>query len=1207
MTLNPPKLTSNLSEKSKNEESLTHLNFRPLTPQTIEGTSVELYLNAITYAINRKDIKNIALTGSYGSGKSSILKTYEERNPENRYLNISLASFNKRDSEEENSPSHNNNDHENLERLLELSILQQIFYHVDYNAIPDSRFKRIRSLSNMDLSVFAASALIWLVSSCYLFFPNILNFSTLKRVNAEMLTLLFGIIFFLGFARVLMHLRRVYNNSKLNKLNIQSGEVELDKDIDQSILNKHLDELIYFFEVNDFDIVIIEDLDRFKNTEIFSKLRELNLLINNSQQVSRSVRFIYAIKDDMFTDDSRTKFFDFVIPVIPVVDPTNASDILKNSFDMMGNTLCPSEDFLKDVASFITDMRFLNNVFNEFLVYREMLSPTLLPNNLFSIILYKNFYPEDFIELQKGRGKLYSIIHSRSSIIRDIEKDIDLKIEEIKKRIDTLDSELLEDENELRAVYISAIQREQPRSAGIVLKNLSYSFGDFYDPEKFEKLMEVSEINYRVLNQDIATNYSHLSTVHGKPFTVIEKKVNSKLSYVERLEIIRNESPLTKLRDEQKKLNLKKKEIRNWELKKLLSHSSSFLKREPHKDKLVVYFLTTGFIDENYSSYISKFYPGNLSFSDNEYYQSILAGLKKDFSYPLERKLNTLSKIAPRFFQTPLVFNVDLIDCLLENKEDFSTRLNFIINQFQAEDETALDFLDCYLSSGSQPLELLRLLYSEWKNLWNYIEIESNFEDNRIEDYVRLLLNAVDPSDLSRDNSGFVDYIEFKKDFLSVVREVPKTRISLFLKTVSLAFHHLQMPEEDDLKTLELIVQLRRYKLNEHNLGTILKALSPHELLNPDFANFRYSSITKSNLPDLKEHVENELPSFVETVLLKLETIIEEQKGITSLLNNEDLEKTIREEIIKKLGVKLVDISQIKSLYFQGLLLIHSKAEPTWANVINHYEANDRKISSALVPFLNNKENFQSLAQSNVPQSKLILSLSSSFIQEDTLELESYTSLVTALFKNPYSNENLESLSLEKITWLIEKKKLALTQSNIAGLRINYPGYQLKLIEENQSEFTRQYSKFELNKDELIGLLSLPKANDSLKFKIISENTEILKSLDSRLLTDVIWLLNTKTTINLNPDQIKEIVVKSGTLDESIKLINKYSHQLKAADIREIISVLPGKVTRILEKGRWLLFDSTPSLVAFSLLLEEREIATCSKLNGKIRITGKGK
>lgn len=87
---------------------------------------------------------------------------------------------------------------------------------------------------------------------------------------------------------------------------MKDGEIEVVED--NSIFNKHLDEVLYFFQVTDYNVVIIEDLDRFGTSDIFLKLRELNQLINESKIVNRHITFVYAIKDDVFRDEERTKF-----------------------------------------------------------------------------------------------------------------------------------------------------------------------------------------------------------------------------------------------------------------------------------------------------------------------------------------------------------------------------------------------------------------------------------------------------------------------------------------------------------------------------------------------------------------------------------------------------------------------------------------------------------------------------------------------------------------------------------------------------------------------------------------------------------------------------------------------------------------------------------------------------------------------------------
>ena len=59
-----------------------------------------------------------------------------------------------------------------------------------------------------------------------------------------------------------------------------------------------------------YDVVFFEDLDRLNNAEIFVKLRELNILLNNDEAIKKPVKFVYAVRDDIFSDKDRTKFFE---------------------------------------------------------------------------------------------------------------------------------------------------------------------------------------------------------------------------------------------------------------------------------------------------------------------------------------------------------------------------------------------------------------------------------------------------------------------------------------------------------------------------------------------------------------------------------------------------------------------------------------------------------------------------------------------------------------------------------------------------------------------------------------------------------------------------------------------------------------------------------------------------------------------------------
>ena len=394
-------------------------------------------LNDVLSIAGKEHIRNIALTGPFGSGKSSVLITLmEDFANEHKFLPISLATLQaneeqiasdeKQDTSAELTDGEKEKRIENLNRKIEYSILQQIIYREKTRTVPNSRFRKIVHLSNRELIIYPLYCVLTLVCFLILFEPNFARVDSIYDFFSWGST--WNTIFDLAASAWLLfalyviarYVFKSYSNSKLNKLNLKEGEIEIIED--NSIFNKHLDEILYFFQVTEYNVVIIEDLDRFGTPNIFLKLRELNQLINESKIVGRHITFVYAIKDDIFKDEERTKFFDFITTVIPVINPSNSKDKLKSALEAKGcgNDGISDED-LSEMAFFIQDMRILTNIVNEYKQYRDKLCEAsdfqLNKTKLLGMIVYKNYYPQDFALLHRREGKIYKCISSKSNFI----------------------------------------------------------------------------------------------------------------------------------------------------------------------------------------------------------------------------------------------------------------------------------------------------------------------------------------------------------------------------------------------------------------------------------------------------------------------------------------------------------------------------------------------------------------------------------------------------------------------------------------------------------------------------------------------------------------------------------------------------------------------------------------------------------------------
>lgn len=430
--------------------------------------TVKELAEVLDHAIKNKDIRNIALTGPFGSGKSSIIQTLMKEHDEFHYLPISLATLQADEEEkEENDKKKDVEDDkekwtESLNRKVEYSILQQIIYKEKSEKVPNSRFRRIVHIENNKLIHYSIGCVCFLVAFLIVFEPNFVRVNTIcNLLNLGKFNIFFDLLssiyLLYVFFRFCKYFIKSYANSKLNKLNLKDGDIEIKEE--NSIFNKHLDEILYFFQVTDYNVVVIEDLDRFETEKIFLKLRELNQLVNESEIVNRHIIFLYAIKDDVFENEARTKFFDYITTVIPVINPSNSKAKLKEALISrgFGDNEIPDED-LSEIAFFIRDMRLLTNIANEYYQYRNKLCEhgknNLSCTKLLAMIVYKNYYPKDFAMLHRREGKVYKCINAKSKFVAEALKVLEQNEKELEETKILYEDNRHLKENDLRLLFL---------------------------------------------------------------------------------------------------------------------------------------------------------------------------------------------------------------------------------------------------------------------------------------------------------------------------------------------------------------------------------------------------------------------------------------------------------------------------------------------------------------------------------------------------------------------------------------------------------------------------------------------------------------------------------------------------------------------------------------------------------------------------------
>ena len=142
--------------------------FERLTP--IDDMDLEVYEEAIDYVFDNPDIKNVAITGAYSAGKSSVLASYKKKHEKLRFLHISLAHFQSSDKENETKENKKGAN----EFALEGKILNQLIHQIPSEKIPQTNFKVKKTISFK--SVLIRTIVVVLLSVSIIYFTCFKSF-----------------------------------------------------------------------------------------------------------------------------------------------------------------------------------------------------------------------------------------------------------------------------------------------------------------------------------------------------------------------------------------------------------------------------------------------------------------------------------------------------------------------------------------------------------------------------------------------------------------------------------------------------------------------------------------------------------------------------------------------------------------------------------------------------------------------------------------------------------------------------------------------------------------------------------------------------------------------------------------------------------------------------------------------------------------------
>lgn len=858
--------------------------YHKLNPELVDKreSSYKEAQKALHSAYRDEEVKNIAITGIYGSGKSSFLKTYFDDRKNEKRINVAIADF---------ESSINDKEKSNKIKVVERQLINQILYQIPPYKIPRSKYKikyRKKWWEVACITLWISMLIIILLS---LFDTSSLNGVLEDIFKSNEIAKNIKIICFLLFiiTTSIWIARRA--NFKFLKINYKGTESEIMEDDSKDLLDIEARELVYLILASKVKTVIFEDLDRFNDISIFIRLREINNLINS--QSKDTVRFIYVIRDDLFKSKDRTKFFDFIIPIIPAVTSHNSKGKIEELFsDIKDEHLKISPQVLQQISIYVDDMRLMYSIRNEYEIYSNSIDSDVYADELFALIVLKNVFPKEYQELEEDRGYLYSILNKKKDLIIDYQKSLNEKIEE-KENLKKL---IIQNYSDLIAVNVPSY----------------YNFAtDSSIGEAMYKWCKNPESKRTIYINRYPYEYNF------KEFT--NKLIKEDPELEKRLQYINYDDPIIKIESLEKEieaLNKKIKEKYITKMSKLLKELDSedldnFFEIKENKDgiteshyfDLIRHLILSGLIDENYWRYKGYFYEGELVKKDNLFISRVLSGNSIENSYVLNNPDIVMKYLNDRDYSRKDIVNYSLISRLIEKDKgkNLNSVLKVIINNNDVE---AINHIDNY--DYTKLNNLVRLIINIRFENFEYI-----FNSSILPEKLKLKMAglACEYNDLNPD-VNFIDYIRVHSEILELDFFEDKSLIINGLDRLKVKFNDVSNLALEEY-VVKKIIENKLFVMNFKNSFNLIANISDESVKIEKFLTY----LSKEQFSELKKYVyENKndvIKEYIEELDREEKYSESGEEQFIDILNS-DLTTENKLELIKREETVITDVSNIE-------------------------------------------------------------------------------------------------------------------------------------------------------------------------------------------------------------------------------------------------------------------------------------------------------
>lgn len=1175
--------------------------FEKLTPNTEANISV--YDSAIEFVFNNSDVTNVAISGAYGAGKSSVIRTYENKHRDKKFMHISLAHFEPSDESEKNNSVD--------ETRIEGKILNQLIHQIPVNKIPQTNFRIKKDIGKKDIiSVTLLLCMLFGSATFISLSRKIQNWvndlsdgrmkSTLEIATSNKAIVLAGILLMISVLIGIYNVVKIQKNKNLfHKVTVQGNTIEIFENKDDSYFDKYLNEVLYLFEQVGADVIVFEDMDRFNSNVIFERLREVNNLVNvqkynkfknccqnkiidivSHKKISKykpinkilcriesqykPLRFFYLLRDDVFITKDRTKFFDYIIPIVPVLDGSNSYDQFIRQ--LRKGTIYEKFDtvFLQRLSLYIDDMRVLKNVYNEFIVYMYRLNNTELNwNKMLAIIVYKNIFPRDFCDLQLGRGYVHELFEQKEKVSEETKTRLEQEKQDIQEKIDFINKENLDNVQEVRDAYKAKYSR-LPKS-------------------RYNELTQAGEIEKKKLEKEES---DRVDAIEGRNNGLLQQYELKVLKKEQEISVVK-----TKLLNE-----LITRENSN---SVFMIHSTNLIGVEnEYKEikgsdyfELLKFLISNGYIDETYNDYMTYFYEDSLSAHDKVFLRRITDKKGKDYDYRLKDAKKVISSPVLRYvdFYEEEILNYDLLKGLLENQENskYQKYLTEMIRQLK--DKKCIDFISKYYDSLQFNKTFIIKLNEQWNEFFHYVDLNKLLSAEQIKRFSVDSICLLDEQRVQNINieGCLTNYISSQKDYLNIQNPNAEKMISQFC-ILGIKFKKIKF----DTANTELftgVYENNLYELTFENIELMLK-IKYGENDSYSIKHRNYTVVQLIPNSPLAMYIATDLNKYAQEFIKNCNGIIEDSENdAIEFLNDQAITEEIQEKYVNALKTVISDISAIQNKKLWRNMLEKGIAKKTISNMMNYYIENGS--DDKLITFINKCDDGMEYSKIEndfgADQAKEFFD---AVAVNNNIETKKYQEILCDIGYS-FDAYDANDISDDKIEVLIKNNIIEMNEEGLKYIRKYYKNYVTNYIQQNVGTYLNLITAANFNYDEALDVLKMNNVEDNEKIALLKLTVNSISVVGQKYSNSLVTYILEN---NFHEDDEKELYQNFSKYDEDIQLaIYKVAESRIDNIIKNTSVILDDKLlSELLTKNKCSMSDKI-QLWAKALPIMDEE--TCKK------------